>query len=62
VVLASNQEQSPTIGPENGWLIIHGGGEVTNEVKDRFVALAGGPDVKFVFIPTAESDEQIDVA
>ena len=47
-----------TIGPEKGWLIIDGGGE-PDEVKKRFVALAGGPDAHFVLIPTAKSDEQI---
>jgi len=32
---------------------------VTNEVKERFVALAGGPSAQLVYIPTALSDEQI---
>ena len=48
-----------TAGPENGWLIIHGGGTVSNETKKRFVALAGGPDANFVLIPTALSEKQI---
>jgi cyanophycinase len=47
-----------TAGPEKGWLIIDGGGE-PDEVKRRFVQLAGGPDANFVLIPTALSDEQI---
>jgi cyanophycinase len=45
--------------PARGWLIIDGGGE-PDEVKGRFVELAGGPDANFVLIPTALSDEQIE--
>src|ERR1700737_5602291 len=56
---ASNPS-APTLGPETGWLVIHGGGVLTNEVKQRFVALAGGPDAQFVMIPTALSDKDID--
>ncbi len=47
-----------TAGPEKGWLIIDGGG-VPDEVKKRFVALAGGPDANIVLIPTAMSDEEM---
>ena len=43
----------------NGYLVIQGGGALTNEVKERFVALAGGPRARFVYIPTALSDAQI---
>ena len=43
---------SPTIGPTQGWLIIHGGGNVTADVKNRFIELAGGKDAQFVLIPT----------
>jgi len=52
-------KDSATAGPGKGWLIIHGGGTVCREIKNRFVALAGGPDANFVLIPTAMSDEQI---
>jgi cyanophycinase len=48
-----------TAGPAKGWLVIDGGGE-PDEVKKRFVALAGGPYANFVLIPTAMSDEQIE--
>ena len=54
---ASNPE---AVGPDKGWLVIVGGGMTTNEVKDRFVALAGGPDANFVVIPTALSDKEIE--
>jgi cyanophycinase len=61
IVANTEHENSATIGPEKGWLVIQGGGQLTNEVKDRFVALAGGPNADFVVIPTAEADTQIDV-
>ncbi len=48
-----------TAGPENGWLIIHGGGAVSDEIKKRFVGLAGGPTANFVLIPTAMSEKKI---
>jgi cyanophycinase len=54
-----NRDGSATGGPEKGWLIIQGGGTVSDEIKKRFVALAGGPDANFVLIPTAMSEEEI---
>jgi len=50
---------SSTTRAVNGWLVIVGGGETPNEAKERFVALAGGPDAKFVMIPTAMPDVEI---
>lgn len=50
---------SATVGPEKGWLVVHGGGVVTPEVKERFVALAGGPEASIVVIPTAMPDTEI---
>src|SRR5436309_11225456 len=41
-------------GPKKGSLVITGG-EFGPGVIERFVALAGGPDANFVFIPTAAS-------
>jgi cyanophycinase len=41
-------------GPGNGTLIVDGGG-LTDAVKDRFVALAGGTRARIVVIPTAAS-------
>jgi cyanophycinase len=57
---ASNQSAA-TLGPAKGWLVIHGGGMLTNEVKQRFVVLAGGPDAQFVMIPTALADKNIEL-
>src|ERR1041384_8768841 len=41
-------------GPKKGALVI-AGGEFGPGVIERFVALAGGPDANFVYIPTAAS-------
>jgi cyanophycinase len=60
IVMRTEARANPqTVGPAKGWLIIQGGGNVTNEVKERFVALAGGADKNFVFIPTAMSDQKM---
>jgi cyanophycinase len=46
-------------GPAKGTLVI-GGGDDVPEIVSRFVALAGGPQSHFVFIPTAsETDDNI---
>src|SRR5437899_3307775 len=58
--LAADYDHAPTVGPAKGWLIIHGGGGISDEVKDRFVSLAGGRDANFVVIPTAEADIDAD--
>lgn len=47
-----------TLGPTNGSLLIHGGGNI-NSIVARFVALAGGPGADIVYIPTAEEDANI---
>ena len=57
----ASYDQRTAIGPERGWLIIHGGGEITPEVRDRFVALAGGPNASVVAIPTARADKEFDL-
>ncbi|HME32365.1 MAG TPA: cyanophycinase [Terriglobales bacterium] len=60
-VAMADYDNSPTVGPARGSLVIHGGGTITNEVKERFVALAGGPNANFVVIPTALTDAEIDL-
>src|SRR5271165_5362391 len=56
----TDYDNTSTIGPARGWLIISGGGGLINEAKERFVALAGGPSANFVVIPTALTDAEID--
>ena len=45
------------VGPSKGNLVIVGGGLVGPEIVDRFIALAGGKDAEFVWIPTAADGE-----
>ena len=40
------------IGPQNGSLLLAGGGEL-GEIYNKFVALAGGSSAPIVLVPTA---------
>jgi len=55
----ANYDNSPTVGPARGWLVIDGGG-LPSELKSLFIALAGGRDANFVVIPTADPDQQME--
>ena len=46
-----------TCGPEKGVLIIVGGGRMSPEIVDEFIASAGGVDSPFVIVPTALEGE-----
>lgn len=46
-------------GPKKGTLVLTGGG-FGKGIIERFVTLAGGPDVNFVYIPTASSGIKLD--
>ncbi len=46
-----------TIGPEKGSLVIVGGGRMTREIVQKFIALAGGAGSPFVIIPSADEGE-----
>jgi cyanophycinase-like exopeptidase len=61
VFVLADYNNAQTSGLAGGWLIIHGGGTLTNATKERFVALAGGQEATFVAIPTALSDSSIDL-
>lgn len=50
------------IGPQNGSLVIVGGGGAGPEIIKRFVDLAGGVNAKIVYIPTASGRTSFDVA
>jgi cyanophycinase len=54
----------PWIDPSGirGSLVICGGGELPDEVRDRFVELAGGRDARIVVIPTASATAEDVVA
>ncbi|MDQ3013518.1 MAG: cyanophycinase [Acidobacteriota bacterium] len=47
-------QEAPEYGPAKGTLVIVGGGSTNNTgVMEKFIQLAGGPDGKFVIVPTA---------
>lgn len=51
-----------TTGPENGSLVIVGGGAINQAIWDKFIELAGGKDAPIVYIPTAGGRDDYDPA
>ncbi len=49
-----------TVGPKHGSLVIVGGALEDQRIWNRFIELAGGPDARFVVIPTAGGGEDYD--
>jgi cyanophycinase len=48
------QSTAPEYGPAKGTLLIVGGGNLEGTgIQEKFIELAGGPDKKFVIVPTA---------
>ncbi len=58
---APRPSASPRIGPENGSVLVVGGGQQGPEIFAKFIELAGGPDALIVEVPTAGGDS-IDLA
>jgi cyanophycinase len=54
------QLSAQEIGPENGSLVIVGGGMRDLAILERFMALAGGPQASIVIIPTAGGGDHYD--
>lgn len=50
---AQENPKTPQVGPENGSLLIIGGGQLSEEIILKFIELAGGVDAPMVVIPTA---------
>jgi cyanophycinase len=46
-------------GPGRGALLIIGGGQRGQEIRDAALKLGGGADARWVYIPTAASDAEI---
>jgi cyanophycinase len=47
-------QEGPQYGPPSGALVIAGGGSMEDTgIIEKFIQLAGGPDAKFVIVPTA---------
>jgi len=56
------QAQKPSAvssGPKRGSLVVVGGGRIPPSIREKFIALAGGPDAKIVYIPTAAEDQAL---
>jgi len=53
LLLSSFAQVVPQIGPENGSLILIGGGTTTNEMINKMAELMGGFDQPLVVVPTA---------
>ena len=60
LVTTANAQEIFTTGPENGALVIVGGGGVTDTILKEYVALAGGIDSPMVVIPTAGGADNYD--
>jgi len=56
----SSKEETTTIGPAKGTLIILGGGDLSESLINRFIQIGGGLNVPMVIIPTAEGQEKYD--
>jgi len=57
----SASQGAPEYGPSKGTLVIVGGGPLTNTgIIEKFIQLAGGPDAKFVVVPTAGGNKTAD--
>ena len=54
VVAPAPAQEAPEYGPPKGKLVIIGGGTLDGTgIVEKFIALAGGPEAKFVIVPTA---------
>jgi cyanophycinase len=58
---AGAYQELPEYGPANGALVIAGGGGMdATGIIERFIKLAGGPEKKFVIVPTAGGNKNQD--
>jgi len=56
-------EGPPEYGPAKGTLVIVGGGAIEGTgIVEKFIALAGGPEKKFIVVPTAGGNRTADGA
>jgi cyanophycinase len=56
IVIHAQKPSAVSSGPKKGSLVIVGGGRIPQSIRDKFIALAGGPGAHFVYIPTAAED------
>ena len=58
---AAAQAAAPEYGPPRGVLVIVGGGATEGTgIMEKFIELAGGPDKKFIIVPTAGGNRKAD--
>jgi len=57
IIFTANAQDNSTTGPENGSLVVVGGGRVGEVITKKFIELAGGADAQIVVIPTAAGGE-----
>lgn len=55
-----SKEETATVGPTNGTLIILGGGDLSESLIKSFIQIGGGLDVPMVIIPTADGQDKYD--
>ncbi len=59
--LSARQAAAPQYGPPKGTLVIVGGGSTDGTgIVERFIAIAGGVEKKFVIVPTAGGNRNAD--
>jgi len=59
IAAQAQKPSSTSTGPKKGSLVIVGGGRIPLSIREKFIALAGGPDANFVYIPTAIEDSAL---
>jgi len=58
---AQTPQASPEYGPAKGTLVIVGGGNLEGTgIMEKFIELAGGPNAKFIIVPTAGGNKSQD--
>ena len=58
---SSPHQAAPEYGPAKGTLVIVGGGSMDGTgIVEKFIELAGGPDKKFIIVPTAGGNRRQD--
>src|ERR1041385_2757104 len=61
LVAGASRQAATEYGPAKGTLLIVGGNMArTSPLYDKFIQLAGGPDAKFVIVPTAGGNRNAD--
>ena len=60
LTLCMAADNTSTIGPESGTLVIVGGGTLNDSIFQRVISLAGGPSAPIIVIPTAAGDPTYD--